>query len=130
MSWLRERWLDIQRFDLPLKLFEKNCTRNSPKIEMAPSGVLLKIGEEVAMKFIPDAFEADAKTEHKAYIALGAVNNTQAEAFGIPTLYHYGRWENYIMIAVTLLDLEFADRKENNQLTTVDILIVFRELVS
>lgn len=102
---------------------------------MQPTGILVQIGEEVAMKFIPDAYENYAKIEHNAYIALGAVNNTENqrilnEAYGIPTLYHFGRWKNYFMLGITLLDSEFAHRKENKQLNIVDILIVFREFVS
>lgn len=95
---------------------------------MQPTGILLRIGEEVAMKFIPNAFSY-AESERNAYVALGAVNNTEKEAYGIPTLYHYGRWGKYYMIAITLFDSDFAHQNENNQLTAVDKLIVFRELV-
>lgn len=84
---------------------------------------------EVAMKFIPNEFENYAKKERQAYIALDAVNNTEKEAYGIPTLYFYGQWKNYFMFGITLLDSEFINRRENNQLTTVDKLIVFREMV-
>lgn len=82
------------------------------------------------MKFIPDEFEMFAKNERQAYATLGAVNRTETETMGIPTLYHYGKWKNYSMIGITLLDSEFQKRKKNNQLTTVDKLIVFQEVVS
>lgn len=82
------------------------------------------------MKFIPDKFIADAENERQIYITLGAVNNTYICEFGIPTFYHYGRFENYIIIAVTLLDSEFEYRRRTLQLTVLDKLIVFREWVS
>lgn len=100
------------------------------KIGVLTTGILLTMGLEVAMKFISDEFENYAKNEHRAYTALGAVNNTEIEAMGIPTLYHYGKWRNYFMLGITLLDSEFSKRKEEHQLTTVDILIVFQEVVS
>lgn len=93
------------------------------------AGVLLTMKIEVAMKFIPVEFENYARNERQAYITLNAVNNTEKEAYGIPTLYYDGRWEDYFMFGITLLDSEFANRKDNNQLTTVDKLIVFREMV-
>lgn len=82
------------------------------------------------MKFILDKFVAAAENERQIYITLGAVNNTKNEAFGIPTLYHYGRWKNCIMIAVTVLDSEFEYRRRTLQWTVLDKLIVFREWVS
>lgn len=92
-------------------------------------GLLLSMKIEVAMKFIPDQFENYAKSELQSYNALGAVNNTENEAYGIPTLYYYDKWKNYFMFGITLLDTEFANRREKNELNTFDKLIVFREMV-
>ncbi|XP_031635190.1 uncharacterized protein LOC116348350 [Contarinia nasturtii] len=92
-------------------------------------GTLLTIDKEVAMKFISAEFENYAKNEHQAYKTLGAVNNTEKEVYGIPTLYHFGRWKNYFVLAITLLDSEFERRWKNCELTTMNKLIVFREMV-
>lgn len=92
---------------------------------------------EVAMKFISSDFQVKALNEVNTYIALGAWNDTkvqnekfQCEAYGIPTLYHFGTWKNYYILAITLLDLEFERTRKAGQLTAIDKLIVFREMVS
>lgn len=91
---------------------------------------MLGTNKEVAMKFIPEKYENYAKNEHRAYQTLGAVNNTDKEAYGIPTLYLYGRWQKYHIFATTLLDPEFEQKRKDFDLTMLDILIVFREFVS
>lgn len=90
------------------------------------------------MKFITSDFKSQAENEINTYFALGAWNDTNRglersrsiEAYGIPTLYHYGSWKHYYILAITLLDLEFERTRKAGQLTAIDKLIVFREMVS
>lgn len=91
-------------------------------------GVLNGMG--VAMKFISSDFHRAATNEINTYIALGDLNNTKLEAYGIPTLYHYGTWNNNYILATTLLDSKFEQTRRAGGLTAIDKLIVFREMVS
>lgn len=81
------------------------------------------------MKFISFEFEDKAAHEYSVYTCLGSIDNTQKNAFGIPSVYYYGWWKEYIMLATTLLDVESNRRIKNFQLNELDILIIFRELV-
>lgn len=90
------------------------------------SGILDSIDEEVAMKFTPPEDECNAQREFEVYTCLESINQTNKEAYGIPTVYYYGRWEGSIMMAITLLDSKLKDY----QLKNMDILLIFREFVS
>lgn len=82
------------------------------------------------MKFVPSNFKVLAQNEVDTYIALGALNNTGIEAYGIPTFYHCAMWKNYYTYAITLLDSEFEQTRKAGRLTAIDKLILFREMVS
>lgn len=87
-------------------------------------------GMRVAMKFVSSDFHRAATNEINAYVALGALNNTNLEAYGIPTLFHHGTWNNSYILATTLLDSKFEQTRKAGRLTAIDKLIVFREMVS
>lgn len=74
----------------------------------------------------------DAAHEYVIYSYLNAINNTQVEVLGIPSVYYYGRWNNCILLAITLLDSEFSamTKKPKTKFNDFDILIIFREFVS
>lgn len=83
------------------------------------------------MKFTPTFDGEMAENEYEAFSDLGAINNTDvAKRYGIPAVFYYGRWNDYILMAITLLDSQYAERLSNRTLTDVDILIVAREFVS
>lgn len=82
------------------------------------------------MKFISFDFKDQAENEIYTYMALGAWNNTAIESYGIPTLYYSGIWKNYYILALTLLDQDFEQVRKAGQLTAIDKLLVFREMVS
>lgn len=81
------------------------------------------------MKFISFDFEGQAINEINTYIALGALNNPQIEAYGIPTLYYHGTWKNYYILAITLLDLNLEQTRKAGRLTALDKLIIFQKMV-
>lgn len=93
-------------------------------------GILLSIDQEVAMKFTPVEHEFYAKHEYEIYACLDAINNTKIEAFGIPSVYYYGRWNGHILMAITLLDTKLNAEQSDHQLNEADILIIFLEFVS
>lgn len=77
------------------------------------------------MKFTPPEDECNAEREFEVYTYLESINQTDKEAYGIPTVYYYGRWEGCVLMAITLLD-----KLKNYQMNSMDILIIFREFVS
>lgn len=81
------------------------------------------------MKFTPLINGAMAEREYEAYTYLGAINNANVEKYGIPAVYYYGKWEDYILMAITLLDSEYTARRFKRKLKDVDILILTREFV-
>lgn len=97
---------------------------------MESIGIWLANNDIVAMKFTPASLHLNAEHEYRIYTWLGAINNTEVEKFGIPSVYWYGWWNNHVLMAMTLLDSEFHTRCKKNQVTDVDILIVFREFVN
>ncbi|XP_031617422.1 uncharacterized protein LOC116337179 [Contarinia nasturtii] len=94
-------------------------------------GVLIKTNATVAMKFIPDADEVVADAEFASYRTLGAYGNRSRniEAYGVPKLHYYGKWNGSTLLGISLLDSEFAKRRVRARLTVGDFLILFRELV-
>lgn len=88
--------------------------------------------KEVAMKFTLPDDEIEAVHEYAIYTYLDAVNNTGVESYGIPSVYYYGRWDNCVMMALTLLDTQFSElcKSKEKKLTDLDILILIREFVS
>lgn len=73
----------------------------------------------------------NAESEYRFYTYLDAINNTSVEAFGIPSVYYFGQWNGYFLMAITFLETELETKSmENGQLTDADVLIIFREFVS
>lgn len=81
---------------------------------------------EVAIKFTPLTNREKAETEYEMYWYLDAVNNTDVEKNGIPAVYYYGTWNDYMVMAITLLD----SVSDKHKLNDVDVLIIAREFVS
>lgn len=87
-------------------------------------------GKEIAMKFTSSQNEARAKKEYEMYTYLKAIDRPIVEKYGIPSVYYYGTWNDYIMMAITLLDEKFENRVRHGELNKVDLLIICREFVS
>lgn len=86
--------------------------------------------KEVAMKFTPSKFEKSALDEYEIYTYLNAINNTSVEMYGIPSVYYFGRWNDYVLMAITLLDTKFDKVFSSEKIIELDVLIMFREFVS
>lgn len=87
---------------------------------------------EVAMKYTPSESSDMIIREYEMYSYLNAVNNESVEVYGIPAVFYYGRWEDrnrekYHLLAITLLESEFAKIKNQKD---IDLLILVREFVS
>lgn len=100
------------------------------------AGNLVQSNKIVAMKFVPSELaKVEIETEYTIYTYLNAIQNSTVEKYGIPAVYHYGKWKEFTMLGVTLLDSQFT-RLYMHILDTpglamsyIDILIVFREFV-
>lgn len=77
------------------------------------------------MKFTHSTYELKADMEYEIYTCLNAINKPDVERYGIPAVYYYGKWKNYTMMAITLLD-----SKIKQIFNDVDILIWFQDYVS
>lgn len=85
----------------------------------------------VAMKFTPEYNKHHAQEEYQMYTYLGAIQNSSVEAFGIPSVYYYGQWQDLYLMAITLLDSQSYEMSGDDGIVNqVDVLIVFREFVS
>lgn len=99
------------------------------------TGTMIPFEKEVAMKFT-DASQKfaseNAAREYAIYSYLNAIHNIDSniEIYGIPSVYYYGRWEGYILMALTLLDTTVESKFKSNEINVLDILIIFREFVS
>lgn len=96
---------------------------------------MIPVEKEVAMKFTDSSKELgieNAAREYAIYSYLNAIynNDSSIEIYGIPSVYYYGRWERFILMALTLLDTTVKVRSISNESHVVDILIIFREFVS
>lgn len=91
------------------------------------AGFLRPIKKDVAMKFTRSDDNEDIANEYKMYTYLNAINNSTVESYGIPSVYFYGSWRDYVLMAISLIDPNFNN---NYRFYDVDILIVFREFVS
>lgn len=94
------------------------------------AGTLLLNGMQVAMKFTPYNKRSSAEREYRIYNYLNAIDNRTVERYGIPSIHYYGRWDNFIMMAMNLFDSTFHKRVKNGTITPVDLLILFRGFVS
>lgn len=120
MQWYIKVWLVTER------LIEKYF-----KIHFA--GTLVTVVEEVAMKFTTSAnrYQAiSAAKEYAIYSYLNAVNSSNIEMYGIPKVYYYGRWQGYILMALTLLDSRVEVSSKSHRINVLNVLIIFREFVS
>lgn len=80
------------------------------------------------MKFTKLEHKTTAEKEYKIYAYLNAINNPDVEAFGIPTIFYYGTWHDHVLMAMTLLESPL--KRKIKQITEVDLLIVFQQIVS
>lgn len=74
-------------------------------------------------------YKCEAKREYKIYSYLNAINNTDIERLGIPSVYYFGKWNDYILMATTLLDETFNKRIHAKHVNETDLLIICREFV-
>lgn len=96
-------------------------------------GELIKRNKTVAMKITPEmVIELFNMNEYEYYSYMNAINDTTAENYGIPTVYYFGSWEKYSMLAITLLgsSVDKQIHKPGFKTTDVDYFIMFREYVS
>lgn len=84
---------------------------------------------QVAMKFSPLHFIDSSKNEYKMYTYLDAINNPNALNDGVPTIYYFGTWNNYTIMAMTLLD-SGLQKKIKDQIEELEVYIVCRDFVS
>lgn len=82
------------------------------------------------MKFIPPRNKAFAEKEYSIYTCLEAINNPNIERYGIPSVYYYGSYRNYTMIALTLLDNDFNYVFNDFQFDMIDLFVTIQEFVS
>lgn len=82
------------------------------------------------MKFTPLRIQIFASEEFKIYSYLNAINNDTVEEYGVPAVFYYGRWDDYILMAITLLDPEFNKNFEDRLFDEADALIVIQQFVS
>lgn len=82
------------------------------------------------MKFTPSKFEKSALNEYEIYTCLNAINNESVEMVGVPCVYYFGRWNDYVLMAITLLDTKFDKIFASDKIIELDVLIMFREFVS
>ncbi|XP_031633974.1 uncharacterized protein LOC116347519 [Contarinia nasturtii] len=82
---------------------------------------------EVAMKFTPLNRKGDADSEYEMYKYLNAVQNPSVELYGIPNVYYYDTWQDYKLMAITLLESNFLEK--TNATNEVDLLIIFQQFV-
>lgn len=82
------------------------------------------------MKFTPTEEQFKAAREYAVYKYLDAVNNTGVENFGIPSVYYFGLWDDYVLMAITLLDVDCMKKAKKRQINELDTIIIFREFVS
>lgn len=82
------------------------------------------------MKFTSSyEYRREAEKEYEIYSYLNAINRTEIERMGIPSVYYFGEWDDYILIATTLLDSTFNKKFQAKDIDETDILIVCREFV-
>lgn len=94
---------------------------------------MIPVQKEVAMKFTDSSKRLaieNAAREYAIYSYLNAINNTEIEMYGIPSIYYYGRCEGYILMVMTLLDTTVKVRSKSPAPNVLDVLIIFREFVS
>lgn len=96
------------------------------------AGIHIADGHEVAIKFVNVAKRNEALREFQMFFYLKAYKKPEVEQFGIPAIYYYGEWENFIAMAMTKLDKSLYDVcMEPHEFTNpLDALIFIRQFVS
>lgn len=59
-----------------------------------------------------------------------AYQNPQVENFGIPAVYYYGEWNDFILITITKFDESLDDILKTKLILPLDIMILFKNFVS
>lgn len=84
---------------------------------------------EVAMKFSPIESFDTSEIEYATYSYLNAIDNSGVLKDGIPTIHYYGTWNNYKLMAMTLLDSKYQQKVKTGHINASDLLIACREFV-
>lgn len=82
------------------------------------------------MKFIPPRNKEFAENEYEIYTYLEAINNPDVEQYGIPSVYYYGSYRNYTMMAITLFSNEFNFMFNTFQFDIIDMFVTIQQFVS
>lgn len=92
----------------------------------------LEENRTVAIKFSSNKRSAECQREFEMYNYLKAYKNVSVERYGIPVIYYYGRWNDYIVIAMTKLDKDLVDvtNDEHELRKPLDVLLLIRNFVS
>lgn len=93
-------------------------------------GVYVKDNRTVAIKF--SMRSAECQREFEMYNYLKAYKDASVERYGIPVIYYYGRWNNFILTAMTKLDIDLVDiANDYHKLRKpLDVLLLIRNFVS
>lgn len=91
---------------------------------------MVKTGHPVAIKFVPKTKRTTAEYELVIYKQLNAYKNPKIEDYGIPNVYYHGKWESFILTAITKLDQSFEDIQKIHPILPLDMMILFRDFVS
>lgn len=81
------------------------------------------------MKFTPSIFKLQATKEYSMYTYMNAINDTRVEMYGIPSVHYFGVWNDYILMAITLLNSKCNVKPKTGSINEVDCLIVCRDIV-
>lgn len=86
------------------------------------------------MKFTLPSEERTAYNEYRIYSYLNAINSTESEKYGIPSVYYYGKCQHtgLILMGFSVLDKNVEDLAKSGKLLEhdVNVLIVLRDFVS
>lgn len=98
------------------------------------SGFMLPNDKDIAMKFTLPSEASTAYDEYKMYCYLDAINSTQSEKYGIPSVYYYGKCQQtgLILMGFSVLEKNIEDLAKSGQLLQhdVNVLIILRDFVS
>lgn len=89
----------------------------------------LEDDKPVAIKFINKINRVQAKREYQMYSYLYAIDNATVEQYGVPSLYYYGEWANFIVTAYTELEETVAVRVHSGTYYNYDILLLIQQFV-
>lgn len=85
------------------------------------------------MKFTSFEVKNYTDNEFKMYTYLGGID-PNVPIYGIHSIYfygkYYGQFDNYTMMAMTLLNTKFQRDLSEEEITELDLLMAFREYVS